>query len=622
MGSRERATSKSTPGHEEPTSLVNGPEAAASLAGLQHAVGNQAVAQLLGPQTVQPKLRIGPPGDRFEQEADRIADTVVNERRAEVTSGTASEGVQRKCAACEEEEETLRRAPQEGSELASAPTMEQAPTTESTPAASERAAPEPQPASAPALLVDDEAAEVRAGQMRKSEFLTALRDAVCATANEGLAAAGQTTADCPWVEYWFGYAAGKDAAYVEKAIRKYAPETAGAATADAMIPSVTARVRQSVDVWATTGEMTGIPEGFADGGMGALAGVAGMFFKARPGGPRHVDDPRAVRDRLGGGRPLPAGVRSRMEAAFGAGFSHVRIHTDANAAGLSDGLNARAFTVGQHVAFGSGEYQPGSLVGDALLAHELAHVVQQGGTSADSAPMRKGPGEDTGIERDADRAAVGAVTSMWGRIGAGARQAVRPALQSGLRLSRCSKKDTPAAAVGPKKSVTVNDANLSGGTGTLASALTYANTRVYNQANVEIKKGNTSTLDEAKSKAILGDDLIVNEYSNPSSPTAEEQKLLKENQSAGAVSVYFVKGFDQGSLGESFWPSAAAGFVGFVVGNLRSDTTFSHELGHVLLDDGGHTVPDDTYLMHATAEDPTKLTPEQITKIRQSPYAT
>jgi len=81
MGSRERATSKSTPGHEEPTSLVNGPEAAASLAGLQHAVGNQAVAQLLGPQIVQPKLRIGPPGDRFEQEADRIADAVVNQRR-------------------------------------------------------------------------------------------------------------------------------------------------------------------------------------------------------------------------------------------------------------------------------------------------------------------------------------------------------------------------------------------------------------------------------------------------------------------------------------------------------------------------------------------------------------
>jgi hypothetical protein len=265
------------------------------------------------------------------------------------------------------------------------------------------------------------------------------------------------------------------------------------------------------------------------------------------------------------------------------------------------------------------------LVGDALIAHELAHVVQQGGASADSAPMRKGPAEDTALEADADRSAVGAVSSLWARVGSAgqkAAQSLRPAMQSGLRLSRCSKKDSTNAAVGPKKTVTVNDTTLSGASGTLASALTYANARVYNQANVEIKQGTSLALDDPKSKAILGADLIVDEYTNPSTPTIEEKNLLKENQSAGAVSMYFVKGFDKGSLGESFWPAAAAGFVGFIVGSTRSDNTFSHELGHVLLDDGGHTVPDDTYLMHSTAHDPTKLTPDHIAKIRSSPYAT
>ena len=57
-----------------------------------------------------------------------------------------------------------------------------------------------------------------------------------------------------------------------------------------------------------------------------------------------------------------------------------------------------------------------------------------------------------------------------------------------------------------------------------------------------------------------------------------------------------------------------------MVDGTRSDNTFSHELGHVLRDDGGHVVPDATYLMHATAPDPTKLTPAQITKIQGSGF--
>lgn len=92
-----------------------------------------------------------------------------------------------------------------------------------------------------------------------------------------------------------------------------------------------------------------------------------------------ADDSVALRlsARRGSGQALPPAVRDRMEAGFGADFGAVRIHRDPEAAELSTGLGARAFTHGADVYFGSGAYDPGSRSGQHLLAHELAHVVQQ-----------------------------------------------------------------------------------------------------------------------------------------------------------------------------------------------------------------------------------------------------
>lgn len=80
----------------------------------------------------------------------------------------------------------------------------------------------------------------------------------------------------------------------------------------------------------------------------------------------------------GGGQPLPAPVRAFFEPRFGQDFSHVRLHADARAADTARSVNARAFTVGRDIAFGAGEYAPGTAAGQRLLAHELTHVVQQG----------------------------------------------------------------------------------------------------------------------------------------------------------------------------------------------------------------------------------------------------
>lgn len=81
----------------------------------------------------------------------------------------------------------------------------------------------------------------------------------------------------------------------------------------------------------------------------------------------------------GGGQPLLPSTRMFFEPRFSYDFSSVRIHTDALAVDTTRALNARAFTFGRHIAFGEGQYVPGTAEGRQLLAHELTHVIQQGG---------------------------------------------------------------------------------------------------------------------------------------------------------------------------------------------------------------------------------------------------
>jgi len=79
----------------------------------------------------------------------------------------------------------------------------------------------------------------------------------------------------------------------------------------------------------------------------------------------------------GGGRPLAAGERSFFEPRFGHDFSRVRVHTGETAAHMARSIDARAFTSGQDIFVGAGQYDPSSERGRKLMAHELTHVVQQ-----------------------------------------------------------------------------------------------------------------------------------------------------------------------------------------------------------------------------------------------------
>lgn len=104
----------------------------------------------------------------------------------------------------------------------------------------------------------------------------------------------------------------------------------------------------------------------------------------------------------GSGRPLDALTRSTMERQFGHDFSGVRLHTDAIAARSAQAVHALAYTVGRDVVFGQGQYAPQSASGKRLLAHELAHVVQQRGASGSAGAIGR---PDSALEHEADRAA-------------------------------------------------------------------------------------------------------------------------------------------------------------------------------------------------------------------------
>ncbi|MGW6194759.1 eCIS core domain-containing protein [Kribbella sp. NPDC055110] len=123
---------------------------------------------------------------------------------------------------------------------------------------------------------------------------------------------------------------------------------------------------------------------------------------------------------------LDAGVRTSMERSMRAPFGDVVIHTGPASAELADTLDAAAFTIGRHVVFGAGKYDPDTLRGRMLLAHELAHVVQQGRGSGnpelgDRLPTESLPLETSGAESaaatSAARAALGATAPVPGPTG-------------------------------------------------------------------------------------------------------------------------------------------------------------------------------------------------------------
>jgi len=472
------------------------PPVANPLLQFQRDLGNQGMQRLLESGGLQAKLRVSEPGDADEQEADRAAEHII--------SAQPAPRLQRKCACggtcaqCRQDEEPVvhrraRRAP----DLRPFPfSIQRQAATSATEEPSHRAAAAEadtrrdqakHPGEHPrTLIVDDEAPSLGPGQMRKQEFVSLLQTTTCATADAVLESVGHTTKGCPYVKKWLEYYKGQDASHLTRAMHKYAPDTVRARSAHEAIALLNHRVQRVAMTWAKTGKVSDLPEGmraedfqgekktggflegvqsFAHSGFGsALLGFigggktegkgkeskAGLQRKSRDGASAAEHDAASVKEQLGAGQSLDGGVGGRMSAAFGYDFSGVRVHTDAKAGELSGQLQARAFTIGSDVAFARGEYKPGTLVGDALIAHELAHVVQQsGGTQAARAQTKDASFSDENcLEQDADRSAVGAVVSAWTGATKGLANIsahALPKLKSGLKLQKCNGKGKTAA---------------------------------------------------------------------------------------------------------------------------------------------------------------------------------
>jgi outer membrane protein OmpA-like peptidoglycan-associated protein len=156
------------------------------------------------------------------------------------------------------------------------------------------------------------------------------------------------------------------------------------------------------------------------------------------------------------GAPLPNTVRRDMELAFSADFSAVRIHRSPAVDQATSALHARALTSGHDVLFRSGLFQPGTTSGNRLLAHELAHVIQQQKGSPGAA-IDGGSTDplEVAAEKAADQAVSGAaVTAVTNRATG------RPTVQRKLEVRDPG--GTPAGAPAGITNATIVDGYVKG----------------------------------------------------------------------------------------------------------------------------------------------------------------
>lgn len=149
------------------------------------------------------------------------------------------------------------------------------------------------------------------------------------------------------------------------------------------------------------------------------------------------------------GEPLDFATRTAMEARFGHSFRDVRIHTDALAAESARAVYAHAYTVGEDIVFDTGQYQPQTTEGQHLLAHELAHTIQQHGLQKSGGPIASdNSGDYQHLEREAENAAR---TVMQHPPAAGAPVSASRAAQPRLARADRTKPKDPGKQAAAKK---------------------------------------------------------------------------------------------------------------------------------------------------------------------------
>ncbi|MCF6404963.1 DUF4157 domain-containing protein [Chitinophaga filiformis] len=282
----------------------------------------------------QPKLAVGEPGDQYEQEADSVADKVVNKQPARGTAVQRKEisAVQAMPEKKEEEKQVQKKGMNDKKE-------EEKPV-------QKKSAPDKK---------EEETPVQKKGDKGKEEELLQKKASPEKKEEEKIV---QKKGDKAKEEEQLQKKAAPDKKEEEKLVqKKEEPEKKPAA--DEVLKEEKEEEKK--------------------GGTPSLMAKENNSSGAREGSDQLAQQ---LKDQRGDGALLPRDVRNEMSESIGADFSNVRIHTGEKAAALSDEIGAQAFTHGNDVYFNSGKYDTDSSAGKHLLAHELTHVVQQGAAPA------------------------------------------------------------------------------------------------------------------------------------------------------------------------------------------------------------------------------------------------
>jgi Domain of unknown function (DUF4157) len=168
------------------------------------------------------------------------------------------------------------------------------------------------------------------------------------------------------------------------------------------------------------------------------------------------------------GQSLPGDIQRKFEASLGTDLSSVRVHTGGESQSAAHAVGAKAYTMGQNIHFGAGHYDPSSSAGEHLLAHEVAHTVQQQGGSSTRQNKLEVSGPQDAAEHEADHAADAMVSGGQASISRATPNVARDVDQ------------------------TMQDAGWAGGE--------YGS----NDAKVQVIMGHTVTADENEAKVIIG----------------------------------------------------------------------------------------------------------------------
>lgn len=266
------------------------------------------------------------------------------------------------------------------------------------------------------LIVDDKDA-AHPARLGRSAFLAEAQRLVTAVADVELKAIGRSAVDCPYIAGAFAYYRQCPAPIINQAVTSFTGRKFR--QREDLLEAIGNRTRQAVQSWISNGQLDAAP------GVSAAHAAAFLRSVGQASGPAGDGAARALLQ-MGPGEALQTSTAQRFAPEVGPALAAVRLHLGPSGTAVARAAQAPAVAVGHDIAFETGFFRPGTIEGDALVAHELAHAAGNGVHDAQDA------------EAAADGVATHAVQRLWLGGAASPLPAGPRAARSILSLQRCS----------------------------------------------------------------------------------------------------------------------------------------------------------------------------------------